>query len=140
MARLTHGDYVIDDDPERIDLDAIHRFLATDSYWATGRSRDAVIASVAGSARVVGAYLGNELVGFARVVSDGVAIAYLADVFVLDDHRGKGLGTELVRTAIEDGPFAGLRWIVHTDDAHGLYQRFGFAPPDDKLMERPNKP
>ncbi len=115
----------------------IHRHLSEESYWAKGRSQEAVVASWAASARVVGAFLGDELVGFARVVSDGVTIAYLADVFVLVEHRGKGLGTELVRSAIEDGPFASLRWVLHTDDAHELYRGLGFDAPDERLMERP---
>jgi GNAT superfamily N-acetyltransferase len=64
-------------------------------------------------------------------------VAYLADVYVLAEHRGRGLGTELVRFTVEDGPHAGLRWMLHTRDGHGLYERFGFAPPDERYLERP---
>ena len=137
MARLSHGEYVLDDDTGRVDLDVVHRYLSDESYWASGRSREVVIAGIAASARVVGAYLGDEMVGFARVVSDGVAIAYLADVFVLEEHRDKGLGRELLRIAIEDGPLSSLRWVLHTEDAHDLYREFGFNEPGDTLMERP---
>jgi GNAT superfamily N-acetyltransferase len=137
MAQLTHGDYVLDDDPRRIDLATVHRFLSAESYWAEGRSLDQVVTSIAGSARVVGAYLGSDMVGFARVVSDGIAVAYLADVFVIPEHRGRGIGTELVRTAIEDGPYASLRWMLHTADAAELYRKFAFDTPESGLMERP---
>src|SRR5437660_451624 len=89
--------------------------------------------------RVVGAYLrdGGRMVGFARAISDGVALAYLADLFVVDDMRGKGLGKGLVEAMIDNGPGAGFRWMLHTSDAHGLYARFGFGRPDATYLERP---
>jgi GNAT superfamily N-acetyltransferase len=77
------------------------------------------------------------MVGFARAVSDGVAFAYLADVFVLSEHRGHGLGRRLVETMVERGPGGNFRWMLRTADAHGLYERFGFATPDAMLLERP---
>jgi GNAT superfamily N-acetyltransferase len=80
----------------------------------------------------VGAYDDTAMVGFARAVSDGVALAYLADVFVLDEHRGRGLGRRLVDTMIDGGPGADFRWLLHTADAHGLYAGFGFAAPDSR--------
>ena len=76
-------------------------------------------------------------VGFARTVSDGVAFAYLADVYVLPEHRGRGLGLELVRFTVETGPFARLKWLLHTADMHALYCKLGFGAPSDRLMERP---
>jgi GNAT superfamily N-acetyltransferase len=76
-------------------------------------------------------------VGFARAFTDGVALAYLADVYVLPEHRGRGLGVELVREMVERGPLAGVRWILHTRDAHELYRRFGFGAPTERVMERP---
>jgi GNAT superfamily N-acetyltransferase len=88
-------------------------------------------------ARVVGLYHGGRQVGFARAVSDGSVVSHLADVYVLPEHRGGGLGVELVREMIEHGPLADRRWLLHTSDAHGLYRRFGFGPPTERLVERP---
>jgi GNAT superfamily N-acetyltransferase len=130
--------YELDDDPARIDLDVVWAFLSRDAYWARWRSRDDVERQVRGAWRVVGAYSPDgKLVGFARAISDGVALAYLADVFVVPEHRGAGLGRRLVAEMVERGPGAGFRWLLHTDDAHGLYAQFGFAPPDATLLERP---
>ncbi|MEU4669426.1 GNAT family N-acetyltransferase [Amycolatopsis sp. NPDC023774] len=123
------GDYELDDDPSRLDLDVLWKFLSTEAYWGRWRTRDQVEAAVAGSWRVVGAYergTGRQ-VGFARGISDGVTSAYLADVFVVEDARGSGLGKEIVREMIDNGPGAGMRWMLHTADAHGLYRQFGFG-------------
>ncbi|MEV6895903.1 GNAT family N-acetyltransferase [Amycolatopsis sp. NPDC051372] len=123
------GDYELDDDPGRLDLDVLWKFLSTEAYWGRWRTRDQVEAAVAGSWRVVGAYeraTGHQ-VGFARAISDGVTSAYLADVFVVEDARGSGLGKEIVREMIDNGPGAGMRWMLHTADAHGLYRQFGFG-------------
>jgi GNAT superfamily N-acetyltransferase len=78
------------------------------------------------------------MVGFARAVSDGVGLAYLADVFVLPEHRGQGLGARLVEVMVEEGPGADFRWMLHTADAHELYRRFGFAEPGSPVLERPH--
>ncbi|HWF73582.1 MAG TPA: GNAT family N-acetyltransferase [Solirubrobacteraceae bacterium] len=134
--RLIAGGLELDDDRARIDLDAVHDYIANQSYWARGRSREDMEGAVAGAARVVGLYDGEEQVGFARVVSDGVTIAYLADVYVLERYRGHGVGVELVREAVDNGPHSGLRWWLATQDAHGLYERFGFEPPDARFMGR----
>ena len=77
------------------------------------------------------------MVGFARAFGDGGS-AYLADVYVLPAHRGAGLGQAIVAMMIEEGPGAGLRWMLHTSDAHGLYRSFGFAAPDGRYLERPS--
>jgi GNAT superfamily N-acetyltransferase len=127
----------LDDDPARVDVDAVHRFLSEESYWASGRSRETVARLVREAARVVGAYHADTQVGFARAASDGVAVAYLADVYVLPEHRGRGLGKELVVEAVERGPLANVRWLLHTTDAHALYAQVGFGPPGKRLMERP---
>ena len=137
MKRTLAGGYELDDDPARVDVDAVHDYLANHSYWAEDRPRDVVERLVLEAARVVGVYLDGAQVGFARAVSDGVAVTYLADVYVLPDHRGHALGVELVREIVENGPLADRRWILHTRDAHELYRRFGFGPPGDRLMERP---
>jgi GNAT superfamily N-acetyltransferase len=89
------------------------------------------------AARVIGLYDGARQIGFARVVSDSVHMAYLADVYVDTAYRGQGLGVELVREAIDNGPHRELGWTLATRDAHGLYARFGFEPPDYRWMARP---
>ncbi len=137
MKRELPEGYELDDDPGRVDLDAVFRYLSEESYWAAGRPRETVERLVCEAARVVGVYHAGRQVGFARAVSDGVAVAYLADVFVLPEHRGCGLGKELVREMVERGPFVNVRWLLHTSDAHELYARVGFGPPGERLMERP---
>lgn len=92
------------------------------------------------AARVVGLYHGDELVGFARVESDGEQFAFMFDVYVLPGHRGRGLGVELVRETVENGPHRDLPWYLMTRDAHGLYGKFGFGPPDvERTMFRPGR-
>jgi len=129
--------YELDDDPARIDRAEVHRYLSDESYWAKGRSREVQEALVDGAARVVGVYHDGEQIGFSRTVTDGRVHAYLADVYVLEEHRGRGLGVELVRFTVDDGPYAGCCWLLHTEDAHGLYEKFGFGPPSERVLERP---
>jgi GNAT superfamily N-acetyltransferase len=136
MRRELPGGHELDDARGRVDVDAAHAFL-THSYWADGRTRETVARLVAGAARVVGLYRGDQMVGFCRIESDETTYALLLDVFVLPEHRGNGLGVELVREAVDRGPHAGLPWFLGTRDAHGLYARFGFAAPDDRQMYRP---
>ena len=136
MKRGLEGGYELDDDAGRVDVDAVHAFL-TQSYWAEGRSRETVERLVRGAQRVVGLYHDGRQVGFCRAVSDDASVTYLADVYVLPEHRGRGLGVELVREMIENGPYAARRWLLHTADAHELYRRFGFGEPGERLMERP---
>ncbi|GAA4538344.1 GNAT family N-acetyltransferase [Amycolatopsis samaneae] len=125
----TVGVYELDDDLARVDLDVVWKFLSTEAYWARWRTREQVEEQVRTAWRVVGAYetAGGRQVGFARAFSDGVAMAYLADVFVVADARGTGLGKELVREMIDNGPGANFRWMLHTSDAHELYRRYGFT-------------
>jgi GNAT superfamily N-acetyltransferase len=133
--------YELDDDPARVDLDLLWTFLSREAYWARWRTREDVERQVRGAWRVVGAYdtASGAMVGFARAISDGVSLAYLADVFVLREHRGAGLGRRLVAEMIDCGPGAAFRWLLHTDDAHGLYAQFGFGPPDATFLERPSR-
>ncbi len=133
------GDFEFDDDPARVDVDTVWAFMSTQAYWGRWRARSDVERQLSASWRIVGAYEREtgRMVGFARAVSDGVALAYLADLFVVDDMRGKGLGKGLVAAMIDDGPGAGFRWMLHTSDAHGLYERFGFRKPDESYLERP---
>jgi GNAT superfamily N-acetyltransferase len=135
------GRYELDDDASRVDVDAVWAFLSTDAYWGKSRTRADFEAQLATAWRVVGVYEadGGRLVGFARAISDGVAYAYLSDVFVAADARGEGLGKELVATMVDRGPGARFRWSLHTSDAHGLYRRYGFADPDDRYLERPGR-
>src|SRR3954467_2290618 len=91
----------LDDDPGRVDVDAVHAFLSNDAYWAKGRPRDTVERLVREASRVVGRYDDDRLIGFTRTVSDGSSFAYLADVYVLPAYRGRGLGLELVRETVE---------------------------------------
>jgi GNAT superfamily N-acetyltransferase len=134
---LRQGSYEIDDNPARVDLDAAWRFLSSEAYWARWRSRADVRRQVEGAWRVVGCYdLEGRMVGFARALSDGVALAYLADVYVVTEHRHRGLGQALLREMIDNGPGRDFRWMLHTDDAHGFYRKFGFAAPDSAFMER----
>lgn len=132
-------DYDLDDDPARIQLDVVWQWLSTEAYWGRWRTRADVETQVAGAWRVVAAYRRDTgvQVGFARAVSDGVGFAYLADVFVLGEHRGHGLGKALVRLMIDDGPGADMRWVLFTGDAHDMYRQFGFAEPDETAMVRP---
>jgi GNAT superfamily N-acetyltransferase len=134
------GGYELDDDPGRIDRDAVHRYLSEESYWAKGRARDVQDELIDGAARVVGLYHAGEQVGFTRTLSDGHAQSYLADVYVLEEHRGRGLGVELVRFSVDDGPVAHTKWFLHTEDAHDLYRRFGFAEPAPRALERWSRP
>jgi GNAT superfamily N-acetyltransferase len=136
MIRELGEGYELDDDPDRIDLAAVHAYL-TRSYWAEGRSRETVERLVRSAQRVVGLYADGRQVGFCRAVSDDASVTYLADVYVLPEHRGRGLGVELVREMVDNGPYATRRWLLHTRDAHELYGRFGFGPPGERLMERP---
>jgi predicted nucleic acid-binding protein/GNAT superfamily N-acetyltransferase len=127
----------LDDDPARIDIDIVHRYLSEDSYWAQGRTRERQAELNRAAARVVGCYREGRQLGYARAISDGVSLAYLADLFVLPEARGRGLGGEIVRELVERGPLASLRWLLHTEDAHGLYEGFGFEPPVRSVLERP---
>jgi len=138
MTRALADGYELDDDPARLDVDAIHQFISEVSYWGRGRTRERVLATIAGSRRVVGLYRDGEQVGFARAISDGVTVAYLADVYVLEPHRGRGLGLELVREMIFGAGAPDVHWLLHTADAQGLYERLGFheGPARYPLMER----
>lgn len=137
MRRDLGNAFELDDDPDRVDVDAVHRFLAEQSHWARGRTRATVERLVREAARVVGLYHAGRQVGFARAVTDDASFVYLADVYVLSEHRGEGLGAELVREMVELGPYAAQRWLLHTRDAHELYERVGFGCPPDTAMERP---
>jgi GNAT superfamily N-acetyltransferase len=127
--------FELDDDLDRIDLAAVHRYLSDESYWAKGREYADVEMLAREATRVVGLYHDGSQIGFCRAARCAPGLFYLADVYVLDDYRGRGLGLELVREMVENGPYADRRWVLHTRDAHALYERFGFGP-NERLMER----
>jgi GNAT superfamily N-acetyltransferase len=138
MKRVLDDGYELDDDPGRIDLVVVHCYLSEDAYWARERTYEHQSELNRAAARVVGLYRQDQQLGYARAISDRVSLAYLADLFVLPEHRGRGLGAELVREMVERGPLASLRWMLHTEDAHGLYERFGFRTPTRSVLERPS--
>ena len=123
-------------DPARLSVDAIHGYLA-ESYWAAGIPRAIVERSLRLSLNF-GVYRGQELVGFARVVTDLATFGYIGDVFVIEAHRGRGLSKWLMECIVDHPDLKDLRrWHLVTRDAHGLYAKFGFAePPAGKHMER----
>ena len=125
------GGYSISTDPAHLDVDAIQRYLSDEAYWSKGVPREVVRRAIAGSLNF-GVYRGEpgqELAGFARVVSDRATFAWLCDVFVLPAHRGKGLGVWLIETAMAHPDLQDLRnFLLATRDAHALYERFGFRP------------
>jgi GNAT superfamily N-acetyltransferase len=119
-------EYEISTDRARLDLDSIHRFLSTEAYWSPGVAREVVERSIEYSLPF-GVYLGDEQVGFARVVTDRATFAWIADVYIESGHRGGGLGKRLVAAILEHPELQGLRrWLLATADAHGLYRRFEF--------------
>ena len=121
------GRYLVSTDRARLDIKAVHDFLSTSSYWAQGRSFETVRRAVENSLPF-GLYDGERLIGFARVVTDHATFAWLADVYVLEEFRGEGLGKFLVETVLDYPDFRALRrWLLGTRDAHGLYRHFGFT-------------
>jgi GNAT superfamily N-acetyltransferase len=140
--RRHHG-YLISTDPALVDVDLFHRWIAEESYWAAGRSRAVVESSLQGS-MVFGAYTTEgDLVGAARVVTDRATFAWLCDVFVLEPHRGAGLGKALVAAVVDHPDLRDLQRIVlATADAHALYTQFGFEPlpAPERFMVRSRPP
>jgi N-acetylglutamate synthase-like GNAT family acetyltransferase len=126
------GNVEITTDPSRVDVDVVYRFLSESSYWAQDRSRETVERSVRHSL-CFSVFAEGEQIGFARVVSDHAVFAYLMDVFILPEWRGKNLSKELMHTILAHPDLQGLQlFLLSTKDAHGLYAQFGFEP-----LERP---
>ena len=131
------GPIVVDTDPARLDLALVHGFLAA-SYWARGIPFEVVERSIRHSL-CFGLYEGAAQLGFARVITDRATFAYLADVFVVDSHRGRGLGKLLMDAVVAHPELQGLRrWMLATRDAHGLYAQYGFTalPAPERFMQR----
>jgi GNAT superfamily N-acetyltransferase len=136
MKRELSDGLELDDDKARIDRAEVHRWLSEVSYWATGRPRETQDRLIDEAARVVGLYDGDRQIGFARAATDRTSFVYLADVYVLEEYRGRGLGEAIVRFMVEDSEFAHVRWLLHTSNMHPLYRKLGFTEPDYKVMER----
>jgi GNAT superfamily N-acetyltransferase len=131
------ADIEVSTDRARLDVALIEQFLNT-SYWAAGRPRDVIERSIAHSL-CFGVYTAGRQIGFARVITDCAVFGYLADVFVLPEFRGRGVGKHLVKAMLEHPDVHGLKLLLlRTRDAHGLYAQFGFAPPEkpEELMTR----
>ncbi|MBC9930099.1 GNAT family N-acetyltransferase [Chitinophaga qingshengii] len=131
------GDYTISTDKSRLDINVIHGFLANESYWAQNIPVSVVEKTLAGSL-CFGLYHRDRQIGFARLITDMASFAYLADVFVIPDYRGKGLSKLLMRAILEHPELQTLRrWMLATTDAHGLYRQFGFTelPNPEKFMQ-----
>jgi Sortase and related acyltransferases len=132
------GEIVISTNKDLLQIDVIHRFLAEDSYWARERSIEQTRTAMDNSI-CFGVYADERQIGFARVVSDKATFAYIGDVFILDEFRGRGLSKRLMTEIVSHPELQGLRrWVLATLDAHGLYQQFGFASlcHPDRWMEK----
>ena len=138
MVVMEMGRFLISTDRSKLDVDVIHRFLAR-SYWAEGIPRETVVRSIENSL-CFGVYDNSSQIGFARVISDFATYAYIADVFILEPYRRRGLAKELMATIMAHPELQGLRrWSLGTRDAQGLYAQFGFKPavnrPTRTIME-----
>jgi GNAT superfamily N-acetyltransferase len=136
MSEATTDGLTVTTDPSRLDREAIHAFLA-DSYWAAGIPRHVVERAIDNSL-CFAAFDGDRQVGFARVVSDRATYAYVSDVFVIESHRGRGVGKRLMSEIMSHPDLQGLRrWTLYTRDAHELYRQYGFGGSrhPDRLME-----
>lgn len=139
---VSDGKYNITTDVSKLDVNIIHRFLSQESYWAKGIPKHVVEKSIAKSF-CFGLFFNNVQIGFARLITDEVAFAYLADVFILKNHRGKGLSKWLIKTIQSHYELQNLRrWLLTTKGAHGLYEQLGWIkPPADyayRFMMRHN--
>ena len=120
-------EYVINTNPEKIDVALVFRFLSEESYWAKDRTRDEVVKSIENSLNF-GLYKNGTMVGFARIITDYTTFAYLADVFIVKKERGKGLGNTLVKFVLDFKAIKNVRrWMLGTMDAHELYRPYGFS-------------
>jgi N-acetylglutamate synthase-like GNAT family acetyltransferase len=130
--------YEISTDPARLDVALIHRWLSEDSYWSKAIPREIVERAISNAMNFAIYHEREGQVGFARVITDKATFAYLADVFVLEAHRGKGLSKRLMQAVVDHPDLQGLRrWLLATRDAHSLYAQFGFKPVvAERLMER----
>lgn len=128
--QVQKNDFLISTDKTKLNIGVIHDYLSKESYWAKNIPSAIVKKSIKGSC-CFGIYHKKEQIGFARVVTDHATFAYIADVFILNDYRGKGLSKWLMEAIMNHPHLQGLRrWMLATRDAHGLYAQFGFLPLD----------
>jgi len=133
------GEFTISTDRNRLQTDAIHRFLSEESYWAQNRTREQTETAIKNSLPF-GVYKGENQIGFARVVTDYATFAYLGDVYILEEFRGQGLSLWLMETIVNHPDLQGFRrWVLATRDAHTLYEKFGFHElvHPERWMEKP---
>jgi len=133
----TRGELTISTDPARIDIDVVHGYLAGESYWARGIARERLERAIRHSL-CFGLYERGRQIGFARVISDRATFAYLCDVFVLESHRGRGVGRWFLESVSKHPDLAGMRrWLLCTRDAHPFYEQLGWHRPEqpDIFME-----
>ena len=127
MENWSRDGYTISTDSARLDIDAVHAYLSKESYWANGIPRDVVERSLHHSL-CFGVYRDDAQVGFTRVVTDYATMAYIGDVYILPEHRGRGLSKWMMECVLAHPELQHLRrWILVTRDAHGLYRKFGFT-------------
>jgi GNAT superfamily N-acetyltransferase len=137
---LNGAGYTISNDPADLDFDALYAFLST-SYWSRGIPRETMERSIRGSLPFVLRDAHGQLAGFARVITDRATFGYIGDLFVLPEHRGRGLSKRLMDAIMAHPDLQNLRrWMLATSDAHGLYEKFGFRPlaAPEVMMERRN--
>ncbi|HEY7088691.1 MAG TPA: GNAT family N-acetyltransferase [Tepidisphaeraceae bacterium] len=128
--RQTHNEYELDDDRSRVDVERVHGWLSG-SYWSPGIFREVVERGIRGASLVVSAYdqRQSQQVGFLRIISDKATFAWVADVFVDESHRGRGLARAMLGFAMEHPEHQNMRrWVLATKDAHGVYESLGFKP------------
>lgn len=136
---LLHGEFTISTDNTRLDADLIQNFLNQESYWARTRTPEQTLTAIENSI-CFGVFHGERQIGFARVVSDRATFAYLGDVFILEEYRGRSLGKWLMEAVVSHPELQSLRrWVLATRDAHTLYEKFGFQDlvHPERWMERP---
>jgi GNAT superfamily N-acetyltransferase len=134
--RWTNGDFELDDDRARLDMEQIVIWLKG-SYWAGSQPESVIRRSWEHAGVVLGLYHDDRMIGCARAITDFARFAYLSDVYVEPSCRGHGLGRWLVETIISHPSIPSVRWVLHTNDAHGLYRQLGFEDADETVMQRP---
>jgi GNAT superfamily N-acetyltransferase len=133
-----YGEFTVSTDRKRLQINVIHKYLSEESYWAADRTKEQTEEAIKNSLPF-GVYKGENLIGFARVVTDYATFAYLGDVFILPAFQGGGLGKFLMKAIVEHPELQNFRrWILATKDAHTLYEKFGFSAlrHPDRWMEK----